>query len=69
MSTGRSQIRRAERSARQETAKLQQENAVLSAKNAKERERAQLKQIRALRARFGSGFQFEGSDSLSSTLG
>lgn len=70
MSSGSSRkLRRATRAAEAETMQLKEQNAALTQKNAKERERAQLKQIRALRARFGGGFQFEGGDGLSSTLG
>lgn len=68
--TGRAstQMRRATNEARAATFQMQQQNALLTEKNNKLREKAQLKQIRALRARFGGGFAYEGGN-LSNTLG
>ena len=63
------EMRRARQATDQQTAALKAENAALTVKNNKEREKAQLKQIRAIRARFGGGFAYEGGQGLSNTLG
>jgi hypothetical protein len=64
-------MRKARQATEIATQQLSAERTAITNKNNKEREKAQLKQIRALRARFGGGFAYEGASGqgLSNTLG